>query len=928
MKKKFLLYVVVIVTCLFLGFTVYYLSRNDENIYLNISNDESIYINVNESIAWPVVWTKPYKDTTMDVVIGNEEVLSYDKQTQKFVGISGGFTSVTITPSNTNFGPFVFEVYVGDGKMGSPFVLKSAAEVASIGVNPQFKTTMYYALANDIDMKAYNNGKWTPIAEFSGNFSGNGNTIYNLDVEDGANGGLFGTLLVSGVVENVRFAKVNINGAYDSVGVVAGTNKGLIGKVDVVSGSITNTKASSYTGAIAGKNVYDTDTARITMCSTNIKLTSNGTMGGIVGFNKSSIVLNCKAVVTEFNATTANIVAGGLVGVNESTYDSTNNQYYASAVAKSYAVVEATIGQSAAIGGAIGQNKENNNGNQFFTNKYENVIYAIGDGLSVDSIAKGKSSAGTITTAKIKSASKSDLLIQGTYSNYNFDIVWNKETTNYASINFNGMYETYVVKGMGVEINSDTVSLKDFLTTIKSDLSNTSTYTVTKNTTVDLGGISWTTIAPDPNNPLCASIIVESGVTCKITNFKLEGANSSFFGYISGNTLIKGLTFDGNIKVNNNVADNTGVVATGLINGATLENITVKNITQFATPANNVGLIVGRNAGTLKNCTASFSGNLVVPATTSQKQVGGIVGYNVGYLTNCKTSAFNLEINTKDYSSGNFNIGGTCGLTETSISNCKVDSFNLESMNDGTMYVGGVVGYVTSGTVGIYKCYSKANINLGISNSNAYVGGVVAYSSNSTTISASVYTSGTLKAYNVGGLVGIHYGTLTSSWSGGTLTGMNVAGLVYRCYNKVNNCYCVSSLVGDNKNSIVSGVTSLVGPDCYIEKCLINASFSGSGEKYAESESPFRMLWIAKKIFSSRGDVDFGTVSNLVVINYGSAKTQTSIFGIKSGWKNITDAECRGEDNYSALKEEAGFDSSIWNFGNVGSYPTLRDIAL
>ena len=217
---------------------------------------------------------------------------------------------------------------------------------------------------------------------------------------------------------------------------------------------------------------------------------------------------------------------------------------------------------------------------------------------------------------------------------------------------------------------------------------------------------------------------------------------------------------------------------------------------------------------------------------------------------------------------------------------------------------------------------------MGINNSNAYLAGIAGYSSKRTTISASVYANGTLRAYNVGGLVGIHYGVLTSSYSAGTLTGNNVAGLVGLCYNNVANCYTISSLVGDNKNSIVSGVTSLVGPECLIEKCLVNAKFSGEGEKYAESESPFRMLWISKQIFSFRGDVEFGTVSNLIIVNYGNAKTQSSIFGIKNGWINVTDADCRGEDGYEVLKEKAGFDSSIWNFDNEGEYPTLRDIAL
>ena len=201
MKKKFLLYVSVAVTLLFLGFTVYYIARNDENMYLNLDNTSSIHMNVNEVIEWPLVWTKPHKDTTLNVLVGDESVLSYDEQTKNFIGISGGYTSVTITSSNKNFGPFVFEVYVGDGQFGTPFVIKTAEDLAKIGNDSIYTSDKHYALANDIDLKLYNNGVWTPIAELAGSFNGNGHTIYNLNIENSTHGGLFSKVSSTGIVE-------------------------------------------------------------------------------------------------------------------------------------------------------------------------------------------------------------------------------------------------------------------------------------------------------------------------------------------------------------------------------------------------------------------------------------------------------------------------------------------------------------------------------------------------------------------------------------------------------------------------------------------------------------------------------------------------------------------------------------------------------
>ena len=938
MKKKFLVYVAVIVTCLFLGFTIYYIAKNDENIYLNISNDESMYINVNESIAWPVVWTKPYKDTTISVVVGDENVLDYDEQTQKFVGVNGGFTTVTIAPSNRNFGPFVFEVYVGDGKVDSPFVIRTAGELAKIGNDAQYTADMHYILVNDLDISA---SAWTPISEFSGSLNGKGHTIYNFNVANSTNGGLFGTILASGKVENIKFAKVAINGAYDYLGVVAGTNYGLVGKISIESGSITNTKASSYTGAIVGVNKFEANSAYVNMCSASVSITSSANAGGLVGLNKSSIILNSRAIVS-FSQTATGYM-GGLVGVNESSYDAIGDKYYPSAIAKSYAVVESASGNG--IGAIVGQNKENNNGLSYdiYTNKYQNIIYALGEGVSINKVANGLTS---VSEDKIKTSDKSDLLIAETYTGFDYSIgtIWQKEESSYANLNFFASYETVLISGIGTEINSDNVPFADFIKELIKNPSVTTTYYVTSDVEInverDFGNVNWTTIAPNESKPLQASIVVNDGVTCKITNFKLTGANSSFFGYIAGNTIIKGITFDGGIVVDNSVEDMTAVVATKLIGGATLESIEVKNLTSFTSPANNIGLLVAKNLGTIKNSSVSYNGDLVVAATASAKNIGGIVGYNAGALYNNKTNAFVVKINNQNKTDGNFNIGGIAGITETSINTCSVENIKLETINDGEMNVGGVVGYATNGTIEIYKCYARADIDLGINNENSYLAGIIARSSSETKISACVFASGTLRGYNVAGLVGVHDGALSSSYSAGTLKGIIVSGLVSVCKNDVANCYTTSTLVGDNGSSIVNGLTAVVGGEgCFIEKCIINATFQGEGTRYAESESPFRISWLGKTFFSSRGDVDYGTVKNLVVINYGNAKVQYSMFGQKNGWFHnliggqndwveITTEDCLGKDNYSALKEKAEFSSSVWNFTNVGSYPTLWDVAI
>ena len=58
--KKFLMYVVVLVGILFIGYTTYYFVRNNETISITLAENESVYINKDETYELPIKWTKPY----------------------------------------------------------------------------------------------------------------------------------------------------------------------------------------------------------------------------------------------------------------------------------------------------------------------------------------------------------------------------------------------------------------------------------------------------------------------------------------------------------------------------------------------------------------------------------------------------------------------------------------------------------------------------------------------------------------------------------------------------------------------------------------------------------------------------------------------------------------------------------------------------
>lgn len=910
--KKFLIYVVCAVTLLFLGFTVYYIAQNDEKIYLNIDGAQTIYINKDDIIEWPVVWTKPHKDTKLSVVIGDEKVLKYDSISKNFTGTNGGKTSVTITSSNKNFGPFVFEVSVGDGKLGSPYMIQTAQDLAKIGTDTTFTSDKCYALSNDIDLKTF--GKWTALPEFSGNFNGNGHTIFNLELNSSEFGGLFQKIDSVGVVENVNFKNVNIDGEFSYLGAVAGINKGLVGKVNV-SGNIINRSMLSETGAIVGQNEFTGSQAYINMCSSDVTAWVSGHFGGLVGLNNASVILNSTAVLNY--STNSGLSVGGLVGVNSSYFDENNQIYYPAAIVKSYVIVNSLCIDGNYQGAVAGNNLEDDNNNPINKNIYQDVIYSLGDGVTLNSVHGDELD----NDATISLKSKSELLLAETYNNYNLDTVWTLNENEYAKPNSLGAYETVIIKGLTSEYNSNNYELIDFIQSISQNPENNIVYYVTTDEVLDLkeiGKENWKTIAPDSKNPLKASIIVEEGASLTIKNFTLSENNTSFFGYIGAGSLIKGIKFE-NVTITSN-SENVAVVATSVEAGAQLENISVNSVTVNSS-AKYVALITAFNFGNVYNTSINGTNEITVLAQAGvQRHIGGLVAYNYGSVSNGTVNSFKVILNTAS-EGGNFNIGGAVGTTESSISNISVNSFEMDTLNDGLMYVGGVVGYASTNSDNtINNSYSKANLSLNINTENSYVGGVVAFISAGFKVTNSAFAVGTLKAYNVGGLVSVNNGEIYTSYAEGSLKGILVAGIATTTYGKIINCYTLSTLNGENNNSRVSGITNLVGPDCVIDKCLSSATFTGNGSRFAESASEFRASWLPKFIL----DVEYGSVTNLIIVNYGNARIQSSILGGRTGWIDATDEDCKGKNDYAVLKDKAGFDPSVWNFENEGSYPTLK----
>lgn len=933
--KKFLMYVIIVVTCLFLGFTIYYLTQNNETIYLTISKDEAIYKNKGESIGLDdlLAWTKPYKTTTITITSADETVVVYDENTKRFNCMGGGFSAITITTSNEKYGPFVFDVRVGDGTMTNPYILDSAEDIALIGNDPELKFNLsnHYVLTKDIDLRAYNSGVWNPLGELTGSFNGDGHTLYNLNVTQGPTGGLFTSVAGTGLVENVKFANAVINGSFDNVGVVAGVNKGTIGKIEVKSANITNTSTTGNTGSIVGSNLFDVTTAMVNMCSAKTQINANGNVGGLVGLNKSSIALNSYAIVDKYTSTDSTAKFGGLVGVLASTYKTAEEVYYAAAIKNCYSVINAVEG-SANQGALIGENAEETFAGQSDYNKLTGCIYALNSGVTMNDVVLGKDLLTADAKAQIVKKSKEELLEQASYAGYNFDTIWQVNTSETASLNYKGGYEVYTIMAIGKEL---TPAVKPFDLFLKglvgNTINNVVTYKVNEDTVVDLGGAYWTTIAPSENAPLLASIYVEEGVSCIIKNFKLRDTNSSFFGYIGGNTSISGITFE-DVMIESCSAENSAIVATGLLKGSLIEDITVKNIVGVETKAKNIGLICAYNMGTIKNCSVVNDElkNVKLSLSESLTSMGAIVGYNDGNISDCSVDKIELNILVHINKDGSLNFGGIAGTTLAEITNCKVLSFKCDTTASGLIYAGGIVGYVaTTDRSNIKKCYSLANIKIKDTNGKAYVGGITGYLAGDSTLSGSFYEGGELWAHNVGGLVSSQYGTVFSSYVGEcSLKGCKVGGLSTTIYGKITDCYVLANLEGSDGDSVCGAFSYYLGPDCYMEHLFSDATFSGKGQHFAETFAEFRLnkavRWYADLFHKD----SYGTYKNNIVLVNNGAEIQysTQITKTKTGFIDATREQCNGtEGNYSVFKDKAGFDINIWDFTGTG-FPKLIDV--
>ncbi len=172
--------------------------------------------------------------------------------------------------------------------------------------------------------------------------------------------------------------------------------------------------------------------------------------------------------------------------------------------------------------------------------------------------------------------------------------------------------------------------------------------------------------------------------------------------------------------------------------------------------------------------------NAAITGGTGSQYIGGVCGANDGTITNC--SAMGTF-------SGRYSVGGMCGDNKSgTISHC----FATGAVN-GQSDLGGLCGNngaYTSSAGTIQHCYATSTVSNTVAESSYNVGGLCGQ--NWGTVSQSYATGAVTGQYYFGGLNGHNLGTIVDCyatgavsglWSGGGLCGLDEQGKIIRCYS-------------------------------------------------------------------------------------------------------------------------------------------------
>ncbi len=918
--KRFFMYCIVIIGTLFVGLSFYMFAKNNEDITCTVPQGEMVYLNVGESFDIPINHTKPNKRTTIETKSDNSNVASINAESGKIEAKAGGTATINITPSNANFGPFVFTVRIGDGSTDNPYFISSAEQMLRIGAMDTLWTLGdSYEVVSNIDFKeTWVDGKatsWKPIGDrdnhFTGNFNGGTKTISNLIIDETCSSdyvGLFGYIESGAKIEKVTLVNPQIKATGKNVGAIAGYSESAITRCKVVNGvvSSSNTSADAYVGGIVGFATRTQTENEIAMCQIeNVALNSDNVVGGIAGKFESGVIANCKVGATIANNKDVKPnYAGGLVG-EISAKNFTQN------VGTAKTFTYNSLIQTNLVIATFGKDGE-------AYNATNNNILIANDSLSGDSATEyvGNvfySDAFDSTNATKFTRQEIDDQNKYQYTNkYSKVVSWDFSGT----WSFDGKTEIdsmgpYIVQDgvgqtirplrNGTEINKANVAdvIGQLMEAGKSDSTSgvlNYTYVFSENVEIDVKEAfpaGWTPIG-NVERPFGGTVYGVDGAKITLKNVVIPTSN--IIAYAAKGT--------------RNFEKTAGIFGC-TSSSASISDVEILDLIINSDDSAYVGGLVGKNYGILDN--SKISGLCI----KNGQYVGGVVGYNGGELAHCIVEADDnlkeipegqteeVTLDTKIYANGKSArfVGGVVGFNAKSIYCCKADIIVEGVSTENGSYVGGVVGQnaaganvILSAKVGgntqaggnsirlggvvgtnagsVDRCYSELSAVTAAKNHSSYVGGIVGETQQGTITSS--YFDGTLEGYYVGGIVGNNYNsTIEKCYSNASILASNkIGGLAYRTQGTIKNCYFnatsqIQFAEGDKRNNTFAGLAVDLPQGGFIQNCYVSTTqgIASNGKYIVDINNVIRSE--IGSFWEGLSGKKYGTINNNVINKNG-----------------------------------------------------------
>jgi len=876
--KRFMIFLLVIVVALSLGLMIFYFAQDGEKIAIKKADTQ---VNATESFSVELVQTK-YNKSTKITPSYDETAFSLQEDLTKIVtkgknrtitfvfeakeNVEGTYEVGFKTNSkNKNSKQMSVQVCVANG-VEVPYFVAEAKNLATIGKSTMFSVNKNYQLTNNIDLSDYPN--WTPIANFSGTFDGNGKTISNLKIDvtddDQTAFGLFGRIQSGGVVKNLKMLDAKISGTPTkdmNIGIVAGECYGKVERVliDSTSGD------SSYIkiGSVAEGLEATTKTVNI---GSSVGLLARQNAQSIPMVDRVGVLDDVKVMVA--TSSSNNSYVGGLVGLSES--GTIINSYARGSVLAS--------GSKVCLGGIAGKLGINlisgdetvavttamkgNIVNTYTTSKVGN-IEGQGGVQSMFAVVGANENLGTMTQKSPTRTYTSNIALTNNVQKQTFsgDSV---ETSRLHENRYVGVY--YLYNGLnwapngvynGQSWTSDTYKLVvgssktsdfefktyNFAGTLKDwDFNNIWTWDGSKDgfPRLMMKDYTYSLNVYDPQSAYTGEIVQPTDVppgnqggtdTPKVPIDEIKDKDTQneigIYNLASDITISSDWepfelksTIHGNGHTITITNANFKGLFTKIARDARVENVTIianfNNVGKdISISSDGFGILAYENNGSISGVTIKNSALTMSGSKTSSRAIGAMVGVNNGTIENSKIENSTITLN-------GFNretyVGAFAGKNSSGqIISCEVSGGTISGAEStGVIYAGLVAGMSESSSL-IQNTKVLGNITLKTDAEN-YAAGIVARMINSAKVNTVLVNSGNIEANMAAGICANMYvteaGTTKSAEavniaqvnSGVTLKGKIVGGLFGIMDRGIaRNCAVYATLKTADSGSVVCG---------------------------------------------------------------------------------------------------------------------------